>query len=69
MSKRSAVWAALKIYKWKLLFLALTVLIALVAKNYIADAKPVGGGAPNPNIDPLYKSLVYKNVFLFSFLL
>jgi hypothetical protein len=29
------------------------VLIALVAKNYIADAKPVGGGAPNPDIDPL----------------
>jgi hypothetical protein len=53
MSKRSAVWAALKIYKWKLLFLALTVLIALVAKNYIADAKPVGGGIPNPDIDPL----------------
>jgi len=53
MSKRSAVWVALKIYKWKLLFLALSVLIALAAKNYIADAKPVGGGLPDPDIDPL----------------
>jgi len=53
MSKKSAVWAVLKIYKWKLLLLALTVFVALVAKNYIADAKPVGGGAPNPDIDPL----------------
>jgi len=53
MSKRSAVWAALKIYKWKLLLLVLTALVVLVAKNYIADAKPVGGGLPDPNIDPL----------------
>ena len=43
----------MKIYKWKLLLLALTVLVALVAKNYIADAEPIGGGAPDPNIDPL----------------
>jgi len=53
MSKRSVIWAVLKIYKWKFLLLALTALVVLVAKNYIADAKPEGGGAPNPDIDPL----------------
>jgi len=52
MSKRSAVWAVLKIYKWKLLFLALAVVVAVFTKNIVAADKPVGG-APNPNIDPL----------------
>jgi len=52
MSKRSAVWAALKIYKWKFLLLALAIITAVFIKNVVATDKPVGG-APNPDIDPL----------------
>jgi len=54
MNRKSVIWAVLKLYKWRLLLLALAILTALIIKNYtIADAKPSGGGAPNPNIDPL----------------
>jgi hypothetical protein len=57
MSKWAAIRAVLKIYKWRLLLLALAVLLAVVARNYtIAEgdnAQPPGGGIPNPNIDPL----------------
>jgi len=56
MSRWAAIRAVLKIYKWRLLLLALAVLLAMIARNYtIADdyAQPPGGGAPNPNIDPL----------------
>ena len=52
MNKRSAVWAVLKIYKWRLLLIVLTVVVAVFTKNIIAADKPVGG-APNPDIDPL----------------
>jgi hypothetical protein len=57
MSRWAAIRAVLKIYKWRLLLLALAVLLAVVARNYtIAEgdyAQPPGGGAPDPNIDPL----------------
>jgi hypothetical protein len=56
MSRWAAIQAVLKIYKWRLLLLALAVLLAAIARNYtIAGdyARPSGGGAPNPNIDPL----------------
>jgi hypothetical protein len=57
MSRWAAIRAVLKIYKWRLLLLALAVLLAVIAKNYtIAEGdnvRPPGGGAPNPDIDPL----------------
>jgi hypothetical protein len=57
MSKWAAIRAVLKIYKWRLLFLALAVLLAVIARNYTIaegdDVQPPGGGAPDPNIDPL----------------
>lgn len=52
MNKKAAILTVLRLYKWRLLLLALTTLIALVAKNYIAGARPPGG-APDPDIDPL----------------
>jgi hypothetical protein len=57
MSRWAAIRAVLKIYQWRLLLLALAVLLAVIARNYtIAEGdnvRPPGGGAPNPNIDPL----------------
>lgn len=47
---------AVKLYKWRLLMLALTLAILLVTKgNILADeqAKPPPGSVPTPNIDPL----------------
>jgi hypothetical protein len=52
MREKAAIWAKSSIYKRWLLLLALIVLIALAAKNCLADAKPESR-VPNPNIDPL----------------
>ena len=57
MSRWAAIRAVLKIYKWRLLLLALAVLLAVIARNYTIaegdDVQPPGGGIPNPDIDPL----------------
>lgn len=46
---------ALRLYKWKLLALALALVILLYTRgSVIAESvKPPPGSAPNPNIDPL----------------
>jgi len=53
VSRRNAVWALVRIYKWKLLLIALTAIIAVILKSTFADTQLPPGSVPTPNIDPL----------------